>query len=107
MKKLLSLIALISASLALAGTAGAATTPTNFRVTQAVPVSDIIGGQGEIFVGSTIGAFPIVGKATMDVDSFFSYQFDGTFFSGFSVTFTTARGDRLTLFSGIVPDTTF
>ena len=89
------------------GTAQAATSPTNFRVTEAVPVDDIIGGMGELFDGSTTGSFPTIGRATMEVESFFEYNFDGSYGSGFAVTFTTSNGDRLTLASPFVPNTFF
>jgi hypothetical protein len=108
MVKPLALLVALVASLTLAGTAAPAATPTNFRVTRTVPADDIIGGGGESISGSTTGAFPFVGQATMSADSFWFIDFV-TFqvFAGFDVTFTTKGGDTLELFSGYVPDTTF
>ena len=108
MFKPLALLAPFVASLAFAATAAPAATPTNFRVTQAVPSSVEYGGLGGLTFGSTTGAFPLVGRATMSADSFFFFDFV-TFqeFAGFDVTFTTKQGDTLTLFSGYVPDTDF
>jgi hypothetical protein len=108
MSKPLALLAPFVAALAFAATAAPAATPTNFRVTEAVPASVEFGGLGGKISGSTTGAFPFVGRATMDVDSFFFVD-PLTFqvFAGFDVTFTTGRGDTLTLFSGNVPDTDF
>ena len=105
--KLFAVVAIAVAAIALSGTAQAATSPTNFRVTEAVPVDDIIGGMGELFDGSTTGSFPTIGRATMEVESFFEYNFDGSYGSGFAVTFTTSNGDRLTLASPFVPNTFF
>jgi hypothetical protein len=108
MFKPLALLAPVVASLAFAATAAPAATPTNFRVTQAVPSSVEYGGLGGLTFGTTTGAFPLVGRATMTVESFF--EFDLLTFqesAGFDVLFTTARGDTLELFSGLVPDTDF
>jgi hypothetical protein len=108
MFKPLALLAPVVASLAFAATAAPAATPTNFRVTQAVPSSVEYGGLGGLTFGTTTGAFPLVGRATMTVESFFEFDLL-TFqeFAGFDVTFTTGRGDTLELFSGLVPDTDF
>ena len=108
MSKPLALLAPFVVALAFAATAAPAATPTNFRVTQAVPASVEYGGGGGTTFGSTTGAFPFVGRATMDVDSFFFFDFL-TFqeFAGFDATFTTGKGDALTLFSGYIPDTDF
>ena len=108
MFKPLALLAPVVAALAFAATAAPAATPTNFRVTEAVPASVEYGAGGGTTFGSTTGAFPFVGRATMDVDSFFFIDLL-TFqeFAGFYVTFTTGRGDMLTLASGFVPDTDF
>jgi hypothetical protein len=107
--KLFAVVAIAVTALALSGTARAATSPTNFRVAEAVPVDDIIGGQGELFDGLTTGAFPTIGRATMEVESFFEYNVDSSFNygSGFAVTFTTSNGDRLTLASPFVLNTFF
>ena len=108
MSKPLALLAPVVASLAFAATAAPAATPTNFRVTQAVPSSVIYGGLGGFTFGSTTGAFPFVGRATMAVESFFHFDLL-TFqtFAGFDVTFTTGQGDTLELFSGDIPSTDF
>ena len=108
MKRLFA-VAITVTAIALSGTAGAATSPTNFRVAEAVPVDDIIGGQGEVFDGSTTDSFPMIGRASMDVESFFEYNVDSSFNygSGFAVTFTTSTGDRLTLASPFVFNTYF
>jgi hypothetical protein len=106
MYKVLAVLAVFVAALAVAAPAVPATSATNFRVAQAVPVYDTVGGMGELFDGSTTGAFPVVGSATMSVESFFSYDFVGNTVAGFTVTFATNHGS-LTLFSGYVPDTTF
>jgi hypothetical protein len=108
MSKPLALLAAVVLSLTVAATAAPAATPTNFRVTQAVPASVEYGAGGGTTFGSTTGAFPFVGRATMDVDSFFFFDFL-TFqeFAGFYVQFTTGKGDILTLASGYIPDTDF
>jgi hypothetical protein len=108
MSKPLALLAAFVLLLTVAATAAPAATPTNFRVTQAVPASVEYGGVGGSIFGSTTGAFPFVGRATMSADSFFFFDLL-TFqeFAGFDVTFTTGQGDTLTLFSGYVPDTAF